>query len=163
MLFISVAKTISCKMTCDNNVRLIQFFLFPIQYTFCLPEVQHQHRFWTSRRKNRKVISMIGPLCTTYFKFNGDFYQQTDGVAMEGPTSAIVSEIYMQSLETTAITTADHPPKVWERHVDDVYSIVHKTYLQELLEHINSLHPQIQFTKEEENNSSLPFLAILVQ
>ena len=63
---------------------------------------------------------------TTYFKFNGDFYQQTDGAAMGGPTSAIVSEIYMQSSETTAITTADHPPKVWERHVDDVFLIVHK-------------------------------------
>ena len=43
----------------------------------------------------------------------------------EGPTSAIVSEIYMQSLETTAITTAAHPPKV-----DDVFLIVQKTYLQ---------------------------------
>ena len=82
---------------------------------------------------------------------------------MGGATSAIVSEIYMQSLETTAITTADHPPKIWERHVDDVFSIVHKTYLQELLEHINSLHPQTQFTNEEENNSSLPFLDTLVQ
>ena len=102
-------------------------------------------------------------LCTTYFKFNVDFYQQTDGAAMGGPTSAIVSEICTQSLETTAITAADHPPKVWKRHVDDVFSIVHKTYLQELLEHINSLHPQTQFTKEEENNSSLPFLNTLVQ
>ena len=82
---------------------------------------------------------------------------------MGGPTSAIVSEIYMQSLETTAITTADHPPKIWERHVDDVFSIVHKAYLQELLEHINNLHPQTQFTKEEESNSSLPFLDTLVQ
>ena len=79
------------------------------------------------------------------------------------PTSAIVSEIYMQSLETTVITTADHPPKVWERHVDDVFSIVHKIYLQELLEHINNLHPQTQFTKEEENNPTLPFLDTLVQ
>ena len=95
-------------------------------------------------------------LCTTYFKFNGDFYQQTDGAAMGGPTSAIVSEIYMQSLETTAITTADHSPKVWERHVDDVFSIVHKIYLQELLEHINNLHPQTQFTKEDENSSTHP-------
>ena len=40
----------------------------------------------------------------------------------------------------------------------DIFSIVHKAYLQELLEHINSLHPQTQFTKEEENISSLPFL-----
>ena len=82
---------------------------------------------------------------------------------MGGPTSAIVSEIYMQSLETTAITTADHPPKVWERHVDDVFSIVHKSYLQALLEQINNLHPQTQFTKEKENNSILPFLDTLVQ
>ena len=52
---------------------------------------------------------------------------------MGGPTSANVSEIYMQSLETTAITTADHPSKVWECHVDDVFSIVHKAYLQEIL------------------------------
>ena len=102
-------------------------------------------------------------LRTTYFKFNGDFYQQADGASVGGPTSAIVSEIYMQSLETTAITTADHPPKVWERHVNDVFSIVHKTYLQELLEHINNLHPQTQFTKEEENNSILPFLDTLLQ
>ena len=79
---------------------------------------------------------------------------------MGGPTSAIVSEIYMQSLERTAITTADHSPKVWERHVDDLFSIVHKIYLQELPEHINNLHPQTQFNKEEENNS---FLDTLVQ
>ena len=68
---------------------------------------------------------------TTYFKFNGDFYQQTDGGAMEIPTSAIVSEIYIQSLETTAITTAYHPLKACERNVDNVFSIVHKAYLQE--------------------------------
>ena len=82
---------------------------------------------------------------------------------MGSRTSAIVSEICMQSLETTAITTTDHPPKVWERHVDDVFSIVHKAYLQKLLDHINNLHPQTQFTKEEENNSILPFLDTLVQ
>ena len=112
----------------------------------------------------KQILDLLDILLrTTYFKFNGDFYQQTDGAAMGGPTSAIVSEIYIQSLETTAITTADHPPKIWERHVDDVFSIVHKAYLQELLEHINNLHPQTQFTKEEESNSSPPFLDTLVQ
>ena len=75
----------------------------------------------------RQILDLLDILPhNTYFKFNGDFYQQTDGAAMGGPTSAIVSEICMQSLETTAITTADHPPKVWERHVDDVFSIVNK-------------------------------------
>ena len=46
------------------------------------------------------------------------------------------------------------PPKIWECHVDDVFSIAHKAYLQELLDQIINLHPQIQFTKEEENNYS---------
>ena len=82
---------------------------------------------------------------------------------MGGPTSANVSEIYMQSLETTAITKADHSLKVWDRHVDDVFSIVRKAYLQELVDHIKNLHPQTHFTKEEETNSTLQFLDTLVQ
>ena len=44
----------------------------------------------------RQILDLLDILLrTTYFKFNGDFYQQTDGAAMGGPTSAIVSEIYM--------------------------------------------------------------------
>ena len=82
---------------------------------------------------------------------------------MGGPTSAIVSEIYMQALEMTAITTADHPLKIWERHVEDVFPVIQRIYLPELLHHINSLHPQTQFTKEEEKGSILPFLNTLTQ
>ena len=116
-----------------------------------------------TRLSPRQILDQLDILpLTTYFKFSGDFYQQADGAAMGGPSSAIVSEIYMQSLEITAITTADDPPKVWERHVDDAFSVVHKIYLQELLEYINNLHPQTQFAKEE-NNSTLPFLDTLVQ
>ena len=75
----------------------------------------------------RQILDLLAILPrTTYFKFNGDFYQETDGAAMGGPTSAIVSEIDMQSLETIGITTVDHPPKVWERPVDNVFSMVHK-------------------------------------
>ena len=44
----------------------------------------------------RQILDLLDILLrTTYFKFNGDFYQQTDGAAMGRPTSAIVSEIYM--------------------------------------------------------------------
>ena len=39
---------------------------------------------------------------------------------MEDPTSSTAAEIYMHAYERTAITTALHPPKVWERFVDDV-------------------------------------------
>ena len=63
-------------------------------------------------------------LHTTFFIFNGTYYQQTEGLAMRGPPSSIVAEIYMQATESTASTTISHQPKVWECHVDDVFSII---------------------------------------
>ena len=33
---------------------------------------------------------------------------------MGGPASLTAAEVYMQAYERTAITTALHPPKVWE-------------------------------------------------
>ena len=46
----------------------------------------------------RQILDLLDILLrSTYFKFNRDFYQQTDRAAMRPPTSAIVSEIYMQS------------------------------------------------------------------
>ena len=66
-------------------------------------------------------------LRTTFFIFNGTYYQWTERVAMGGPPSSIIAEIYMQGTETTALTTTSHPPKVWECHVDDVFFIVRKS------------------------------------
>ena len=63
-------------------------------------------------------------LTTTWYTFNSQFYQQTDGVAMRGPASSNTAEIYIQAYERTAITTSLHPPKVCERFSDDVYSIL---------------------------------------
>ena len=72
----------------------------------------------------KNVLDLLEFLvCTTFFIFNGTYYQQTEGVVMGGPPSSIVAEIYMQATETTALTTTSHPPKVWERDVDDVFSM----------------------------------------
>ena len=82
---------------------------------------------------------------------------------MGGPPSSIVSEIYMQATETTTLTTTSHLPKVWGRHVDDVFSIRRKSNLHDFFQHINSLHPKTKFTMETEQNSQLPFLDTLIQ
>ena len=102
-------------------------------------------------------------LTTTWYTFNSQFYQQTDSVAMGGPASSTTAEIYMQAYERTAITTALHPPKVWERFVDDVYSILKRTHLEIFFHHINNLHQNIKFTMEEESNGELAFLDTLLK
>ena len=82
---------------------------------------------------------------------------------MRGPASSTTAEIYMQAYERTAITTALHPPKVWERFVDDVYSILKRTHLENLFHHINNLHQNIKFSMEEERNGELAFLDTLLK
>ena len=72
--------------------------------------------------KFRDLVRLV--LTTTSYTFNSQFYQQTDGVAMGGPAFSTTAELYMQAYERTDITTSLHPPKVWERFVDDVYSII---------------------------------------
>ena len=82
---------------------------------------------------------------------------------MGDPASSTTAEIYMQAYECTAITTALHPPKVWERFVDDVYSILKRTHLENFFHHINNLHQNIKFTMEEESNGELAFLDTLLK
>ena len=82
---------------------------------------------------------------------------------MGGPTSSTTSEIYMQAHENIAIPTVLHHPKVWERSVDDVYSILKRTHLQIFSHHINNLHQNAKFTMVEESNGELSFLGTLLK
>ena len=51
-------------------------------------------------------------LTTTWYNFNSQYYEETDGAAMGGQASSTTADIYMQACERTAITTALHPPEV---------------------------------------------------
>ena len=102
-------------------------------------------------------------LTTTWYTLNSQFYPQTDGVAIGGPACSTTAEIYMQAYECTAITMALHPPKVWEQVVNDVYSILKHTHLENFFHHINNLHENIKFTMEEESNGELAFLDTLLK
>ena len=82
---------------------------------------------------------------------------------MGSPASSTTAEIYMQAYECTAITTALHPPKVWERLVDNVYSILKCTHFEKFFHHINSLHQDIKFTVAKEINGELAFLDTLLK
>ena len=79
---------------------------------------------------------------------------------MGGPASSTTGEIYMQAYEHTAITTAMHPPKVWERFVDEVYSILKRMHLENVFHHINN---NDTFTMEQEGNGELAILDTLLK
>ena len=67
-------------------------------------------------------------LTTASYTLNSQFYQQTDSSAMRNTASSNTAEIYMHTHECNAISTALHPPKIWDQFVDDVYDILKKLF-----------------------------------
>nr|CAX83713.1 reverse transcriptase [Schistosoma japonicum] len=109
-----------------------------------------------------KCLSLC--LNSTLFKFRGDLYKQTEGVAMGSPVSPIVANLFMHSLETNALSKCVYPPKLWLRYVDDTFIITKRDALDELFENVNSISNKIKFTKEIETaDHKLSFLDCLIE
>ena len=102
-------------------------------------------------------------LKTTYFQFQGRFYEQLQGAAMGSLISPIVANLFMEDFEIRAISSAVYPPKIWKRLVDDTFVVIESSRKEEFLEHINNMDTHIQFTTEDvKPDGSLPFLDTIV-
>ena len=114
---------------------------------------------------NTRHIIRLLEFClrSTYFVFQGQYCEQTEGAAMGSPLSPIIANIYMEHFETRALETAPHPPTLWKRFVDDTFVILETTYKDEFFQHINGIEKKIQLTAENTRaDGSLPFLDTLV-
>ena len=103
-------------------------------------------------------------LTSTFFNFEGEFFEQTCGVAMGSPLSTIVVNIFMEDFESRALASAHLLPKLWKRYVDDT-NVIWSHGLKELdlfFNHLNCQSSAIKFTMEKEDNGCLPFLDILI-
>ena len=102
-------------------------------------------------------------ITSTYFSFQGKFFEQLEGAAMGSPLSPIVANLYMESFEVEAIRSTPHPPCLWKRFVDDTFTILQSSHKEGFLEHLNSVDHHIQFTAEDQrSDGAMPFLDILV-
>ena len=65
--------------------------------------------------------------------------------------------------EDIALHTAPSRPRFWKRYVDETCCIVKRGEVDELLQHLNGIHPSIRFTVEVEKDGKLPFLDTLLK
>ncbi|BHF70423.1 hypothetical protein SprV_0301347300 [Sparganum proliferum] len=97
----------------------------------------------------------------TFFTFAGETYEQIKGTPIGSPVSGLVAALVLQELEKLAFI--QHEPVFWRRYVDDTFVIVKKDMLQHFHSLLNSVFPDIKFTREEEQEQQLPFLDVLVR
>ncbi|KAL0842481.1 hypothetical protein ABMA28_014575 [Loxostege sticticalis] len=101
-------------------------------------------------------------LTSGYLLWDNEFYVQVDGVAMGSPVSPVVADIFMEDFEARALSTAPVSPRFYKRYVDDTFTILPTNSVSAFLDHLNSIHPKIQFTMEVEANNRLAFLDVLL-
>jgi hypothetical protein len=99
-------------------------------------------------------------LTTSYFTFNGQFYGQTDGVAMGSSFSPVIANFYLEEYEKAALESTPLKPRCWFRYVDDNFAFWQhgSDKLKDFLHHLNSINQSIQFTMETESEDHLSFL-----
>jgi hypothetical protein len=101
-----------------------------------------------------------------FFIFNNEYYKQETGLAMGAPSSAILAEIYLQSLEHNKIYNIliKHKIKGYFRYVDDILIIyeLQTTNIQNVLHEFNNIHKDIQYTKEDETNNTINFMDLTI-
>ena len=122
---------------------------------------------WHSARTLSSICTQLTELLdfclnTTYFIYDGCFYQQTHSSAMGSPVSPIAAILYMENFEETTLSTASTPPFMWLQYVDDSLVKIHEYAMVSLSHHINNIDPHIKFTIELAVNGKLPFLDLCV-
>jgi hypothetical protein len=93
-----------------------------------------------------------------YFLYDSNIYKQKEGLAMGSSLSAVLSDFVMERLLDTQIPKLPHKPIFFKKYIDDNITIIPKHLINETLNILNSFHPKIQFTKENQQNSKIPFL-----
>ena len=112
----------------------------------------------------KEIILLWKFLSQKYFlSFQGQYYEQVEGVAMGSLVDPIVSNIYMEYIEQKALSTATHSPKTWLRH-DDTWIVQREENKQNYLQHINSVDLAIKFTVEDnKEDGAIPFWDTIVK
>ena len=94
------------------------------------------------------------------FQFNGNLYEQTDGVAMGSPLGPLLANVFMCSIEDK-LDQDGTLPSYYRRYVDDTFTIMPDVASAIIfLDTLNHCHPSAKFTMEVERNASLPFIGV---
>lgn len=101
-----------------------------------------------------ELLEVIGTLMvSTFYEFNGNYYQQFFGTTMGSLVSPISADITMDDLETNFVT---------KLKMDDIIICIPKDTLDMLFSSFNSYYERLQFTYELDSNNRIRFLDLVL-
>jgi len=106
----------------------------------------------------RSVLHKLLEFATkkSHFIFDGQYYDQIDGVAMGSPLGPVLANIFLCHFEEKWVMNG--------RVCPDTFTMFDsKDTANEFLRYLNSRHNSIKFTIEFEQHNEIPFLDILVK
>ena len=139
----------------------------PISETLTLIQNQLLQHQYNSTFVTQFVDLLRCTLNQNYFLYDSKFYHQKDGLPMGSSLSSNISEIFLQHLEQNNIEKLikQHSIVFYGRYVDDILLIYNSNndLNDNILNSFNSIHPNIQYSLEKEQNNKINFLDLKIE
>ena len=81
---------------------------------------------------------------------------------MGSPLGLVLADVFVIELENSLLPKLTKYITLWKQYVDDTICFVKVGTTEFIISVLNSIDKNIQFTFEEENNETIPFLDILI-
>ena len=81
---------------------------------------------------------------------------------MGSPLGPVLADVFLIELENSLLPKLTKYITLWKQYVDDTICFVKVGTTEFIISVLNSIDKNIQFTFEEENNETIPFLDILI-
>ena len=110
----------------------------------------------------KEELAQLLEVATTnqLFQFDGQLYEQTDGVAMRSPLGPLMANVFMCHLEDK-LARDRLVPSLYKSYVDDTLARMPNTDADaDFLSTLNGLHPSLKFTMELPADDMIPFIGI---
>ena len=99
------------------------------------------------------------------FIFNGGYFCQIDGVAMGSPLGPTLANLFLCHYENIWLDNCpiNFRPVYYKRYVDDIFMLFDDAkHVNKFMRYLNSRHPNIEFSKDEELDGKISFLDISI-
>jgi len=96
------------------------------------------------------------------FQFNGEFYEQLDGIPMGSLIAPLLADVCMNWLINES-TKFDTQSQLFYRYVNNYFAVFStKQKVKKFYNSLNQVYQNLQFTLELEQTNQLPFLDVLI-